>query len=88
MAVNDPRYKVVTFRLSSGEYASVHAAAEMRGSRSMSDFARSAVLARANYVQNAVPDNDQLRALNQRSEQLMQMLLELDQRIREVCKSS
>jgi uncharacterized protein (DUF1778 family) len=83
MIVTNPRYRVVTFRLSASEYASVYAAAEMRGARSMSDFARAAVLARAAEAP-AAPETDQLRALNLRSEQVMQILLELDQRIRGV----
>ncbi len=84
MAVTDPRYRVVTFRLSTSEYASIHAAAEVGGSRSISDFARGAVLARASQHTGAATDKEQLRVLNERSEQVMQLLLELDQRIREV----
>jgi len=81
MGVANPRYRVVTFRLSSNEYEIVHKASEQEGARSLSDFARNAVLDRAAKPRNSV--REQLRVLSSRSEQLFEMLLELDRRIRE-----
>lgn len=85
MAVSNPRYRVVTFRLSSGEYESVYAAAESRGARSISDFARGAVLERVSKPGN--DDREQLRLLSERSEQVVRLLNDLDRRLGEVCNS-
>jgi hypothetical protein len=44
MAVNNPRDRVVIFRLTQGEYASLLAKASVEGARSFSDFARAKLL--------------------------------------------
>ena len=81
MAVTSPRGHIVTFRVSSLEYKNLHEAAEMEGARSLSDFARAAVLARAAEHQDT-SEREQLRILHRRSEQLRHMLLVLDDRVR------
>ena len=44
MAVNNPRTKLINFRLSEEEFIHLKAASAQFGARSLSDFARSAVL--------------------------------------------
>ena len=44
MAVTNPRTKLVNFRLSEEEFQSLKAASAQFGARSLSDYARSAVL--------------------------------------------
>jgi len=44
MAVNKPRTKLVNFRLSEDEFQSLKTASAQLGARSLSDFARAAVL--------------------------------------------
>ena len=44
MAINNPRTKLVNFRLSEEEFQNLRAASTQFGARSLSDFARSAVL--------------------------------------------
>jgi hypothetical protein len=83
MGVVNPRYRVVTFRLSLSEYESVHAAAEYEGARSLSAFARAAVLDRAMLARTHTSEQEQLSQLNQRSEQLIEMLKTLDRRLRD-----
>ena len=45
MAVNNPRNRVLIFRLTQEEYAELHAASMEQGARSLSDFARTKLLA-------------------------------------------
>jgi hypothetical protein len=45
--VKNPRYRVVNFRLSDDEYERVYCSCQAEGVRSVSDFARSSVLSRA-----------------------------------------
>jgi hypothetical protein len=47
MTVTQPRYRIVTFRLSLQEYEIAFAGCEAEGAHSMSEYARAAVLARA-----------------------------------------
>lgn len=44
MSVTNPRTKIVNFRLSEGEFEKLKSACEANGARSVSDFARAAVL--------------------------------------------
>ncbi len=44
MAVTNPRTKLVNFRLSEAEFQDLRAASAQFGARSLSDFARSAVI--------------------------------------------
>jgi hypothetical protein len=83
MGVINPRYRVVTFRLSLSEYESVHAAAEYEGARSLSAFARAAVLERAMLARTHTPEQEQLSQLNQRSEEMLEMLRTLDHHLRD-----
>ena len=47
MAISRPRYRIVNFRLSAEEYETVFNAGEAIGARSMGEFARAAVLEKA-----------------------------------------
>ena len=81
MAVANPRYRIITFRLSSNEYEHVYAAAETDAARSLSDFARAAVLERAGVGRDLLSEREQLRMLTAKAEQMMRMLAELDKRL-------
>jgi hypothetical protein len=47
MAISRPRDRIVNFRLSAREYEAVFSAGEAMGSRSLAEFARTAVLEKA-----------------------------------------
>ena len=51
MSVTNPRYKLVNFRLSVGEYQNVFIACHAEGVRTVSEFARTSVLSRAQREQ-------------------------------------
>ena len=80
--VNKQRSRVVTFRLSADEFEKVEAAVVTGKARSISDFARVAVLTLADKVSGVVSESDQIQAINARSEQALQILLDLDARVR------
>ena len=80
MALASPRAHVVTFRVSSSELEIFHKAAVMEGARSLSDFARVAVLARA-AEHHDTSEQGELLILHKRSEQLRHMLLRLDDKL-------
>ncbi len=44
MAVNNPRNRILIFRLTQGEYDALRTASSERGARSLSDFARGKLL--------------------------------------------
>ena len=44
MAVNNPRNRILIFRLTQDEYDALRAASSQRGARSLSDFARGKLL--------------------------------------------
>ena len=46
MAVNNPRNRVLIFRLTQDEFAELHAASTEHGARSLSDFARAKLFGR------------------------------------------
>jgi len=71
---------VVTFRVSLREYESLHTAAEIEGSRSLSDFARAAALARA-AEHRLTSEREQLRQLHEKWEHLRNMLTSLDDKL-------
>jgi uncharacterized protein (DUF1778 family) len=73
MSVTSPRDRVITFRLSGIEYDNVSTAAEREGSRSISEFARTAALARAIEIEGK-SDWQQLRALQETLEQMVSRL--------------
>ena len=81
MRIFNPRLRVITFRLSSSEYERVSRAAKGSGARSLSDFARGAVLDRTQVPNGRESDQEQLRIISERSEQLLQMLFEVKQRL-------
>jgi len=80
MGVISPRNRVITFRLSVTEYERVSEAAERSNARSLSDFARGAVLDRAQMPKSSVPEHEQLRVLGE----LFQILIELKQLVGEL----
>jgi len=88
MGISDARGKVVAFRLSPDEYEHVQLAAELGGARSISDFARVAVLDRADSATVITMDMSELRRLNDRSEEMFRMLLELRRSLAEVQEGS
>ncbi|MBV9770870.1 MAG: DUF1778 domain-containing protein [Bryobacterales bacterium] len=81
MGIMNPRRRVITFRLSISEYERVSCAAKGSGARSLSDFARGAVLERAQIASN-VSNHEQLRVLSEMSQQLFQTLLEVNERLK------
>jgi hypothetical protein len=58
MSVTDPRYKLVSFRLSAAEYAEVEDVSHAQGYRSLSSFARSAALAFTLSPKSVLGDSD------------------------------
>jgi uncharacterized protein (DUF1778 family) len=81
MAIGNSRDRVITFRLSSREYQAVFGAAEIGCARSISDYARTAVLDRAQFVEPIDSERVQLRLLMERSARLYELLLELSCRL-------
>jgi uncharacterized protein (DUF1778 family) len=71
---------VVTFRVSLREYESLQTAAEIEGSRSLSDFARAAALVRA-AEHRLTSKREQLRILHEKLEHLRNMLTILDDKL-------
>jgi len=63
MAILHPRYRIVNFRLSAQEYEVVFSAAESQGSRSLAEFARTAVLERAARAEEPSGVADNLRVV-------------------------
>lgn len=57
MAIYSPRTRLVNFRLSEDEYQTLKEAAIRQGARSISDFARAAIL---NSVSNPRSENGQM----------------------------
>ena len=47
MAVNNPRNRILIFRLTQGEYDALRTASSEKGARSLSDYARGKLLASA-----------------------------------------
>jgi uncharacterized protein (DUF1778 family) len=86
VALANPRTHIVTFRVSSAELEILHKAARMEGARSLSDFARVAVLARA-AEHHDTSEQGELLILHKRSEQLRHMLLRLDDRLRQASET-
>lgn len=80
MAILKPRSKVVNVRLSAEEYENVCTASVAQGARSISDFARAAVLTRAQSNGNTSIDGE-LANVNERIAELSGMLREMNQRM-------
>ena len=76
MSVIDPRNRLVNFRLSESEFESLRTACLAMGARSISDFARSAVLERMSRHQ---PNGEELN--NRRVFQLDNKVSELETRV-------
>lgn len=60
MSVLKPRSRLVNFRLSEEEYAAMNAACEKSGARSLSDFARGAVLHAIQQADHGIRVNGEL----------------------------
>lgn len=76
MSVINPRNRLVNFRLSENEFESLRAACLALGARSISDFARSAVLEKMSQHQPPASDMD-----NKRVVQLDHKVAELETRV-------
>jgi ABC-type hemin transport system substrate-binding protein len=76
MSVLDPRNRLVNFRLSETEFEGLRAACVAMGARSISDFARSAVLERMGRHQPGGGDSN-----NNRVFQLDNKVTELESRV-------
>ncbi len=76
MPVIKPRTRLVNFRLTDDEYDHLIAACSLRGARSLSDFARSAVLRLAD------PQTEAVGYLQCRLTTLDERVLELEDRIK------
>lgn len=81
MSIVHPRYRVINFRLSSEEYESVYNAGEASGSRSISEFARSAVLEKAARAHNGQDISEQLRSLENRFERVEKVIQAIHHRL-------
>lgn len=86
MAILAARKRIVTFRLTDTEFAALRRVCEVAGSRSISDFARDAVMQKVqSHGGGSKPAaNDDLRALNHRLEDLADGVRELRSRIARV----
>lgn len=83
MSVLKPRNRLVNFRLSDEEFAAMNAACEKSGARSLSDFARGAVLyaveqadrgVRVTAEASTVPLDGMIAQLERRIEQILRLL--------------
>jgi hypothetical protein len=90
MVVLKRRYRLVTFRVHSGEYELMEQACMNSGARSISEFARTAVLQRIQQAENARPGtlSGDLATLSDRLTELDTSLEEMRKRIRSVLGSS
>jgi hypothetical protein len=70
MAISRPRYRIVNFRLSAHEYETVFSAGEESGSRSMGEFARAAVLEKAQRKESSSESGEQIQSLLGKCEQI------------------
>jgi len=70
MAISRPRYRIVNFRLSAEEYETVFNAGEAMGARSMGEFARSAVLEKAQRKPGGNESGELLQSLLGRFEEI------------------
>ena len=70
MAISRPRYRIVNFRLSAEEYETVFNAGEAMGARSMGEFARAAVLEKAQRKPGSNESGELLQSLIGRFEEI------------------
>lgn len=77
MAVTDPRYKLVSVRLSAVEYAEAEEVSLKHGYRSLSAFARSAILAFI-LAPNSATEQDLRRRIDQLSAELRRLSQSLE----------
>ncbi len=80
MSVLNPRNRLVNFRLSEAEFEQLRAACQENGARSVSEFARTAVLG---SLENGAPQN---RASPERLEHLEGKVSELEVRIEQLLR--
>lgn len=81
MSVIDARYKVITFRISSNEYDHISSAAQLKGARSLSEFARRSVLERVRAERDVKREREQLRLMSEKLNELCNMLNDLQSKV-------
>lgn len=81
MPVFNPRNRLVNFRLSEEEFDRLRASSALSGARSLSDFARSAVM---RSVGQTTPDNPGFPATDLRVPSIDRKVLELETRVAEL----
>lgn len=88
MPVYRPRTRLVNFRLSEDEYQSLKETCAQSGARSVSDYARSAVLSGrlADVDGQTEPNPTPVLACADRWDRLEGMVHELDQRVRRIAE--
>jgi transposase len=88
LPVYRPRTRLVNFRLSEDEYQSLKETCAQSGARSVSDYARSAVLSGrlTDGVSEAEPVAVPVLACADRWDRLEGMVQELDQRVRRIAE--
>lgn len=81
MALAQPRYRIVNFRLTAREYEAVFQAGEAFGCRSIGEFARTAVLEKAGHLVNPQQTADQLQSLLGKFEEMQRALRDIQQKL-------
>ncbi len=81
-----PRRSIVTFRLSNEEYESVKQGSEEAKSRSLSDYAREAVLRRV--AMEREPHEAEISAITANVERLSEAMREMDGKLSQILKQS
>ncbi|MCX6588739.1 MAG: hypothetical protein NTX13_19410 [Acidobacteria bacterium] len=81
-----PRRSIVTFRLSSEEYESVKQSSEEAKSRSLSDYAREAVLSRV--AMEREPHEAETSAFAAYLERLNEVMREIDGKLSQILKKT
>lgn len=81
MALAQPRYRIVNFRLTAREYEAVFQAGETLGCRSIGEFARTAVLEKAGHLVNPQQTADQLQSLLSKFDEMQKALREIQDKL-------
>jgi hypothetical protein len=86
MPVFKPRNRLVNFRLSEEEFDRLRASCSLNGARSLSDFARAAVLRSVAGLQTAPDSDSSASAPDTRVSQIDQKVVELESRVTELLR--
>lgn len=81
MAISRPRYRIVNFRLSAEEYEMVYNAGESIGARSMGEFARAAVLEKAQRKPDSAESGEQLQSLLKKFGEIENLVRAIHERV-------